>query len=218
MKQQGLALLLKKASDRAIAASLLVATAPIVSAAAVAVRLTMGQPVFFRQPRIGFRGRTFRIFKMRTMTDERRADGMLLPDSERLTRLGRFLRSTSIDELPQLWNVLAGDLSLVGPRPLLVEYEPFYSREQGRRHDALPGITGWAQINGRNSISWEEKFALDTWYVDHWTPALDALILAKSLRAVLRPSGVSASNHATMPRFDDHVSALRRAAAGPARS
>jgi lipopolysaccharide/colanic/teichoic acid biosynthesis glycosyltransferase len=209
MKQHGVALFLKKACDRAAALGLLVATAPVVGAAALAVRASMGAPVFFRQPRVGFRNEQFRIFKMRTMTDARAADGALLPDAERLTRLGRFLRSTSIDELPQLWNVLAGDLSLVGPRPLLIEYLPYYSAEQARRHEVVPGITGWAQVHGRNAISWEDKFALDVWYVDHWSPLLDLRVLAKTVRAVLMRDGISSANHVTMPRFDDHVRALR---------
>lgn len=201
MKQAGLPLLLKTVVDRGVALGALVATAPIFAAAAVAVRATMGSPVLFRQERPGLHGKPFRIFKMRTMTDARGPDGSLLSDAERLTPLGRFLRSTSIDELPQLINVLAGDLSLVGPRPLLMQYLPLYSREQARRHDVLPGITGWAQVNGRNTVTWEEKFALDVWYVDNWTPWLDVQILAKTALAVLRREGISQEGQATMTPF-----------------
>lgn len=135
------------------------------------------------------------------MNDARDERGNLLPDSERLTKVGAFLRATSIDELPQLWNVLRGDMSLVGPRPLLMQYIPRYSAEQARRHDVLPGITGWAQINGRNALSWEEKFAFDVWYVDHWTPWLDLLIIAKTAARVIKREGISSEGHATMPEF-----------------
>lgn len=202
MRQAGAAMLLKKTVDKAVALGVLVATAPIMGAAALAVRLSMGSPVFFTQQRPGFRGQPFRIVKMRTMTDVRGANGELLPDGERLTALGRFLRSTSIDELPQLINVIRGDLSLVGPRPLLMQYLPLYSPEQRRRHDVLPGITGWAQIHGRNALSWEEKFALDVWYVDHWTPWLDVRILARTALAVLKRDGISREGHVTMPNFE----------------
>jgi sugar transferase EpsL len=201
MRQAGRALLLKKLLDRTIAAAALTATAPILAIAAGAVRLSMGAPVLFRQVRPGLHEKPFRIFKMRTMTDARGPDGRLLSDEERLTRLGRFLRATSIDELPQLLNVLAGDLSLVGPRPLLMEYLPLYSADQARRHDVLPGITGWAQIHGRNAISWEERFDLDVWYVDHWTPWLDLKILARTVRHVLAREGISQEGQATMTPF-----------------
>jgi len=201
MKQAGLPLLLKRTFDRAVAATLLVATAPIMAAAAVAVKRTMGGPVLFRQTRPGRGGVPFRVFKMRTMTQERGPDGELLPDAQRLTPLGRLLRSTSIDELPQLFNVLGGDLSLVGPRPLLMEYLPLYSPDQARRHDVLPGITGWAQVHGRNSLSWEEKFARDVWYVDHWSPWLDLRILALTALAVVRRDGISQDGQATMTNF-----------------
>lgn len=201
MKQAGIALFVKKTFDRTVALGALVATAPVMAVAAVSVRVTMGGPVLFRQLRPGKSGRPFRIFKMRTMTQERGPDGELLPDAQRLTPLGRFLRSTSVDELPQLFNVLAGDLSLVGPRPLLMQYLPLYSKEQARRHDVMPGITGWAQIHGRNSISWEEKFAYDVWYVDHWSPWLDLRILATTCLWVLRRKGISAAGESTMPNF-----------------
>lgn len=201
MKQAGWRLVVKQAIDRGVAAVGLVAVAPVLAVAAVAVRVKLGSPVLFRQERPGRYGKTFRVAKFRTMNDARDAQGNLLPDEERLTALGRMLRTTSIDELPQLWNVLRGDLSLVGPRPLLVRYLPRYTREQARRHDVLPGITGWAQVNGRNAISWDEKFALDVWYVDHWSLALDAKILALTALKVLRRDGISSAGHATMPEF-----------------
>ena len=201
MQQRGLPLMLKRAIDCAIAGVGTVATAPVIAAAALAVRRSMGAPAFFTQTRPGRGGRTFRIRKLRTMSDARDASGALLPDAERLTPVGRFLRATSIDELPQLWNVLAGDLSLVGPRPLLVEYLPLYSPEQARRHDVLPGITGWAQIHGRNATTWPARLAHDVWYVDHWSPLLDLRILARTALHVLRREGISNAEAATMPRF-----------------
>ncbi len=182
-------------ADRAGAALCLVLASPVIAAVAVAVRAAMGRPVFFVQERPGRLGRPFRLVKFRTM---RNGAG---DDAERLTRLGRFLRSTSLDELPQLWNVLRGELSLVGPRPLLSHYLPRYSAEQARRHEVLPGITGWAQVNGRNAISWEEKLALDVWYVDHWSLSLDAKILLRTLARVLRRTGISRDGHATTPEF-----------------
>jgi sugar transferase EpsL len=201
VRQAGALLFAKKLVDRTVALAALTVTAPVIGAAALAVRATMGGPVFFRQQRPGLGGRPFSIAKMRTMTDARDARGELLPDRERLTRLGRFLRASSIDELPQLLNVLRGELSLVGPRPLLMEYLPLYTPEQARRHAVMPGITGWAQIHGRNALSWEEKFALDVWYVDHWSPLLDLRILARTAAAVLRREGISSEGHATMPKF-----------------
>jgi sugar transferase EpsL len=179
---------------------LVLLSAPLLLVAAV-LRVTIGSPVFFVQSRPGLRGRPFRLVKFRTMRDGHDASGRRLPDAERLTRLGRFLRAASLDELPELWNVLKGDMSLVGPRPLLMEYLGRYTPEQARRHEVRPGITGWAQVNGRNAISWEEKFALDVWYVDHWDLALDARILARTLWLVLRREGVSQAGHATMPEF-----------------
>lgn len=201
MRQSGLALLTKKALDRVLAAGVLVLTAPVLGAAVIAVRASLGAPVFFTQERPGLGEAPFRIFKMRTMTNERDADGRLLPDDQRLTKLGRFLRATSIDELPQLWNVLRGELSLVGPRPLLMQYLARYDRVQARRHEVMPGITGWSQVHGRNSISWDEKLALDVWYVDNWSLGLDLVILAKTVGAVLGRTGVSQQGHATMPEF-----------------
>ncbi|MET3376945.1 lipopolysaccharide/colanic/teichoic acid biosynthesis glycosyltransferase [Variovorax boronicumulans] len=165
------------------------------------VRRKLGSPVFFRQIRPGLHGRPFQMVKFRTMTDARAPDGHLLPDVERLTAFGRFLRASSLDELPELWNVLKGDMSLVGPRPLLMDYLPLYSPEQLRRHDVRPGITGWAQINGRNALSWEEKFKLDVWYVDNRSMWLDIKILWLTVRKVLVRDGISAAGEATMPRF-----------------
>ena len=181
--------------DRTGAALCLALASPVIAAVALAVRAGMGRPVFFLQERPGRFGELFRLVKFRTMRDGPGGDG------ERLTRLGRFLRSTSLDELPQLWNVLRGELSLVGPRPLLVHYISRYTPEQARRHDVLPGITGWAQVNGRNAISWEQKLALDIWYVDHWSLGLDAQILFRTLAQVLRRRGISQEGHATMPEF-----------------
>ena len=165
------------------------------------VRHVLGRPVFFHQTRPGLHGRPFRMIKFRTMTDARSGGGQLLPDEERLGTFGRFLRTTSLDELPELWNVLMGEMSLVGPRPLLMEYLPLYSKEQARRHDVRPGITGWAQVNGRNALSWEEKFKLDVWYVDHRSFWLDLRILWLTLCKVLARDGISAPGEATMPRF-----------------
>ena len=165
------------------------------------VRRKLGSPVFFAQVRPGMHGKPFKMVKFRSMTSERGTDGELLPDAERLTPFGRFLRSTSLDELPELWNVLKGDMSLVGPRPLLMEYLPLYSPEQARRHEVRPGITGWAQVNGRNAISWEDKFKLDVWYVDHCSLWLDIRILWLTVKKVLVREGISAAGEATMGKF-----------------
>lgn len=165
------------------------------------VRRRLGRPVFFRQTRPGLRGKPFQMVKFRTMTDARGPDGQLLPDAQRLTPFGRFLRASSLDELPELWNVLKGDMSLVGPRPLLMEYLPLYSPEQARRHEVRPGITGWAQVNGRNALSWDEKFKLDVWYVDHRSVWLDIRILWLTVKKVLVREGISAQGEATMPKF-----------------
>lgn len=194
-------LALKVAMDRLAAGLGLLVVSPLLLVVAAAILLRMGSPVFFRQERPGLNGQPFRVVKFRTMRHAVDSMGRSLPDAERLTALGRLLRGTSLDELPQLWNVLVGDLSLVGPRPLLMQYLPRYSPEQARRHDVLPGITGWAQVNGRNAISWEEKFALDVWYVDHWTFWLDLKILGLTFARVLRRSGISREGHATMPEF-----------------
>lgn len=180
-------------------------TLPVVlvvcGAVALAIWLTMGRPVFFRQKRAGLYGRVFEIWKFRTMTNERDESGRLLPDEKRLTRLGRFLRSTSLDELPQVWNVLRGEMSLVGPRPLRPEYLERYTPEQARRHEVRPGITGWAQVNGRNETTWEERFRRDVWYVDNWSLWLDLKILWLTVIKVLRRDGISRQGHATMPEF-----------------
>jgi sugar transferase EpsL len=182
-----------------------VLTAPIwltlVVSLAILVRTKLGSPVFFRQERPGLHGQIFRLLKFRTMTDARDEKGHLLPDAVRLTPFGKWLRSTSLDELPELFLVLKGDMSLVGPRPLLVQYLPLYNKEQARRHDVHPGLTGWAQINGRNAISWEEKFALDVWYVDHQSVWLDVKILFLTVWRVFNRHGISAANEATMPVF-----------------
>ena len=167
----------------------------------VLVQRKLGRPVFFHQVRPGLNGKPFEMIKFRTMTDERGTDGQLLPDSVRLTSFGRFLRATSLDELPELWNVLKGDMSLVGPRPLLMEYLPLYSKEQARRHEVRPGVTGWAQVNGRNAISWEEKFEFDVWYVDHQSLWLDVKILWLTVKKVLVRDGISAAGEATMSKF-----------------
>tara|TARA_R100000935_G_C2812380_1_gene155608 strand:+ start:696 stop:1289 length:594 start_codon:yes stop_codon:yes gene_type:complete len=179
----------------------LVILSPVLAVLAIMIRSQMGAPVMFSQIRPGRRSKLFKMVKFRTMRNAIGADGNSLPDSERLTQLGQFLRSSSLDELPELWNVLKGDMSLVGPRPLLVEYLPLYSPEQARRHKVRPGVTGWAQINGRNEISWDEKFALDVWYVDNRTLWLDLKIIWLTIRKVLKREGISSAGEATMPKF-----------------
>jgi len=183
----------------ALGASLLLL--PVILIVAIAVRLALGSPILFRQTRPGLGGRPFRLLKFRTMLDAADADGKPLSDAERLTRFGRFLRSTSLDELPELWNILRGDMSLVGPRPLLMQYLDRYTPEQARRHDVRPGLTGWAQVNGRNALGWSEKFALDIWYVDNRSFWLDLKILFLTVRQVLGRSGISSEGEATMPEF-----------------
>ena len=175
--------------------------APVLVALAVGVRIGLGVPILFRQVRPGLRGRPFEILKFRTMTDARDAEGRLLPDAERLTRFGRFLRATSLDELPELVNVLKGEMGLVGPRPLLMQYLDRYTPEQARRHEVRPGITGWAQVNGRNAITWEEKFKLDVWYVDNQSLWLDLKIIVMTIWKSIRREGISQSGHATMEEF-----------------
>jgi len=191
----------KRIFDLALAIPALVVLSPLLISIAILVRAKLGFPIIFRQQRPGLQGRPFTIFKFRSMTDGYDDRGNLLPDAARLTPFGRFLRSTSLDELPELLNVLKGDMSLVGPRPLRVAYLERYTPEQARRHEVRPGITGWAQINGRNAISWEERFMLDIWYVDHQTLWLDLKILWLTLLLVLRREGISAEGHATMPEF-----------------
>ena len=192
---------IKRLLDVSVAGAALLLLSPVIAAVALLVRLKLGSPVLFRQERPGLRGEPFTLVKFRTMLDARDAHGKPRPDEERLTRFGRWLRSSSVDELPELWNVLKGEMSLVGPRPLLMHYLPLYSPEQARRHDVRPGITGWAQINGRNAISWEEKFALDVWYVDNWSLTFDAKILLASFVSVFSRHGISAEGAATMPEF-----------------
>jgi lipopolysaccharide/colanic/teichoic acid biosynthesis glycosyltransferase len=191
----------KRVFDLALAIATAPLWAPIVGALALVVRARMGAPAFFVQTRPGLHGVPFRLIKLRTMSNARDADGRPLPDEARLTRLGKFLRSTSLDELPELWNVLRGDMSLVGPRPLLTKYLPLYSDGHRRRHDVRPGITGLAQVGGRNAITWPERLDLDVEYVDRCSFALDMRILWRSARAVLRREGISAEGQATMPEF-----------------
>lgn len=174
---------------------------PLIVGLWLSVRLRLGTPILFKQQRPGLHGKPFTIYKFRTMTDARDDNGNLLPDAERLTRLGRFMRSTSLDELPELFNVLKGDMSLVGPRPLLTQYLELYTLEQARRHEVRPGITGWAQVNGRNAITWEEKFALDVWYVDHCSLWLDVKIIFLTVWKVIRREGISEQGQATMSEF-----------------
>lgn len=199
--QAGLPLLLKRALDLSVAVPSLLVALPVMLGTAAAVRVWLGSPVLFSQTRPGKHGRPFRIFKFRTMTNERGSDGELLPDAARLTRLGRILRASSLDELPQLLNVVLGQMSLVGPRPLLVSYLERYSVEQRRRHNVLPGITGLAQVNGRNATTWEERLGWDVRYADNWSLRHDLAILLQTLATVLHRSGVSQPGHATMPEF-----------------
>ena len=191
----------KRLLDLALTVPALVLLLPVLALVAVLVRLKLGSPVLFRQQRPGYHGRPFTIYKFRTMADTRDPDGKLLPDEQRITAFGNLLRRTSLDELPELINVLKGDMSLIGPRPLLMEYLDRYTPDQMRRHDALPGITGLAQVSGRNNLSWEEKFALDVWYVDHCSAWLDFKILLRTPGIVLGGKGVSAPSHVTAPEF-----------------
>lgn len=191
----------KRCFDILFALTLLILLAPILALLGIVIRLRMGSPVFFRQERPGRCGKTFRMFKFRTMTDARDKSGNLLSDADRLTPLGRFLRKTSLDELPEFINVLTGEMSVVGPRPLLIRYLPLYSPEQARRHDVRPGVTGWAQVRGRNALSWEDKFRFDVWYVDHLSPGLDLFILILTVWKVFVRDGISAQDSATMPEF-----------------
>jgi lipopolysaccharide/colanic/teichoic acid biosynthesis glycosyltransferase len=183
----------------------LIFLSPFILLTALSVRIFLGTPLVFRQKRPGYKGRPFFIYKFRTMTDASDSAGNLLPDSQRLTRLGRFLRALSLDELPELINILRGEMSLVGPRPLLMEYLELYSPEQMRRHDVCPGLTGWAQVNGRNAITWQDKFALDVWYVDHWSFWLDIKIIFITIWKVLRREGVSQQGQATVEYFQGNT-------------
>lgn len=191
----------KRLVDLALTVPALLVLAPVLAMVALAVRLKLGSPVLFCQARPGQHGTPFRLFKFRTMTDARDSEGQLLPNEARITRFGTLLRSLSLDELPELWNVLRGEMSLVGPRPLLVEYLPLYTTEQARRHDVKPGLTGWAQINGRNSISWEEKFERDIWYVDNLSLRLDLYIIWRTVASVLSRRDIRPEGQVTMPRF-----------------
>lgn len=201
--------MLKRFFDIAFAAGSLIVLSPILLILAIHIRRKMGSPVLFRQTRPGKDGTPFEMLKFRTMRDAIGPDGQPLPDAERLTPLGQKLRSSSLDEFPELWNVIKGDMSMVGPRPLLMEYLPLYTPEQTRRHEVRPGITGWAQVNGRNAISWEEKFEHDVWYVDNRSLVLDLKIMLRTIRKVLKRDGISAAGEATMPKFEttrsDHI-------------
>jgi lipopolysaccharide/colanic/teichoic acid biosynthesis glycosyltransferase len=193
--------MLKRAFDVMSALTGLFLLAPIMLVLALFIHIHLGSPLLFIQKRPGLQGKPFRLIKFRTMRDATNARGKLLPDEQRLTAFGQFLRSTSLDELPELWNVLKGDMSLVGPRPLLMEYLPLYSPAQARRHDVRPGITGWAQINGRNTLSWDEKFSLDVWYVDNRSLWLDLKILFLTFKKVIARQGISADGQATIEKF-----------------
>ena len=192
---------MKRAMDVTCATVLLFIFLPILAITAILVRMKLGSPIFFTQERAGLHGKPFKLYKFRTMTDKKDTYGELLPDHMRLTSFGKLLRSLSLDEFPQLINVIKGDLSLVGPRPLLMEYLPLYTEEQAQRHQVRPGITGWAQVNGRNSLTWEEKFKLDVWYVKHQSLLLDIKILLLTVYKVIKVEGVSHQNHVTMEKF-----------------
>jgi sugar transferase EpsL len=194
-------LVAKRAFDLVGASAALVVLAPLFLMIAALVKILLGSPILFRQSRPGWHGKPFTCLKFRSMTEAKDAEGRLLPDAERMTAFGKFLRRSSIDELPELINVIRGEMSLVGPRPLLPQYLERYTPEQMRRHELKPGITGWAQVNGRNALNWKRKFTLDVWYVDHHCLRLDMLILARTLRKLFSPDGISSSGHATMPEF-----------------
>lgn len=197
----GRQMFLKRLFDIALAVFLLLVFSPLFFLVSLLIWLTMGSPIFFRQPRIGYRGRIFTIYKFRTMNDDRDSEGNLLSDKQRLTSLGKLLRSLTLDELPELINVLKGEMSIVGPRPLLLEYRDFYTPEQWRRHEMPPGMAGPVLASGRNLLDWEEKFRLDVWYVENWSLWLDFQILVRTVWKVLKGEGVSAEGHATMPKF-----------------
>jgi sugar transferase EpsL len=194
-------MILKRLFDLALTIPAFLLLSPLLLAIAAGVRLIIGRPILFTQARPGMAGKPFTLYKFRTMTDGRDAYGKLLPDADRLTSLGKFLRATSLDELPELFNILKGDMSIVGPRPLLTQYLDRYTPEQARRHEVKPGLTGWAQINGRNALTWEEKFKLDVWYVDNWSIWLDLKIIVMTVLTVIRREGISADGEATMAEF-----------------
>ena len=193
--------MLKRTLDITVSFAALIVSAPVILGTAIVINKKIGKPIFFKQTRPGKDEKPFEILKFRTMTDERDLNGELLPDKDRMTKTGDFIRKTSIDELPQLINVLKGDLSLVGPRPLLMDYLPLYTEEQRKRHLVKPGITGWAQVNGRNTISWEEKFKLDVWYVENQSFKLDMFILYKTIMNVIKRKDITATNHVTIEKF-----------------
>jgi lipopolysaccharide/colanic/teichoic acid biosynthesis glycosyltransferase len=192
---------MKRLFDLAVAVPAIVLLSPLLLVLGCSVAAVLGRPVLFRQQRPGLCGKPFTILKFRTMVDARGPDGSLLPDEERLPGFGRWLRSTSLDELPELWNVIVGDMSIVGPRPLLMQYLPHYSERQAIRHLVRPGLTGWAQVKGRNAVSWDKRLEMDAWYVENWNLALDARIIATTLLSVIRRHGISAEGSATMPEF-----------------
>ena len=191
----------KRIFDLILALLALVILSPVLLATAILVRIFIGTPILFKQQRPGYKGRPFHIYKFRTMTNRITLNGGLLPDAERLTRFGRFLRSLSLDELPELFNILRGEMSFVGPRPLLMEYLPLYSEEQARRHDVMPGLTGWAQVHGRNAMTWDDKFKHDVWYVDHWSFLLDIKIILMTAGKVVTREGVTQEGQATTEYF-----------------
>jgi lipopolysaccharide/colanic/teichoic acid biosynthesis glycosyltransferase len=201
---------IKSILDIVIAAIALIILLPVMLFVAIAIYFRMGSPIVFTQPRPGKKGRIFKFYKFRTMTNERDSNGDLLPDEKRLTKLGEFLRQTSLDELPQFWNIIKGDMSLIGPRPLLVRYLKRYTPEQARRHEVKPGITGWSQIQGRNGISWEEKFKLDVWYIDNWSLWLDLKILFLTVFKVLQQEGINEEGNVSSQEFTGQLKQLKQ--------
>lgn len=196
-----LVFMVKRFLDICFALLMLLSLAPLLAVLALGIRIIIGSPILFTQLRPGLNSKPFKLYKFRTMTNATDPNGILLPDAQRITQLGKFLRSTSLDELPELWNVLKGDMSLVGPRPLLMQYVDRYTPEQSRRHVVKPGITGWAQVNGRNTLSWEDKFKLDVWYIDNWSLWLDFKILGMTLWKLLQREGINQPGQATMEEF-----------------
>ena len=196
---------IKRTLDIILSLIAMIILSPVLLILAMLIRIKLGNPIIFTQERAGKKGKPFTIYKFRTMTNARDAKGQLLPNAQRKTKLGNLLRSTSLDELPELWNVLKGEMSLVGPRPLLIEYLPYYTDEQNQRHDVRPGITGWAQINGRNALNWDEKFELDVWYVKHQSFLLDIKILLKTVVKVVQRKNINYSKERFTPRFDEYV-------------
>jgi sugar transferase EpsL len=202
--------IVKRLMDIVVSAVGLIVLCPLLAVTAALIQAKLGSPIFFRQTRPGLNGKPFVILKFKTMSDDRDENGILLPDSQRLSKFGLLIRAMSLDELPELSNVLKGDMSLVGPRPLLMKYLDRYTSEQERRHMVKPGITGWAQINGRNSLSWEDKFKLDVWYIDNWSFWLDVRIILITIKKVLMREGISAAGEETMPEFNSQISQIKR--------